>query len=145
VYVGDLSLGHTYTFYAQAVTDHTVLDEEGNELYTDQHWSYSAAVQFTPLDIRQNQVGVFPSNNGGNNGSNNFYTFDYTLNNGVDYVNEVVRGDALSYNEPICVDVDINDECIWEYPNPLTTDGLHDINYSNVDVITPVSYRGEVL
>ena len=125
-YVGDLELGHTYSFFAQAITSHSVyVDSEGWVLdYIHEHWSYTSSTEFTPLDVTQNQVSIFPTHNNGWNGPEHAGVSGLYLNagEGGDYWNDIVRGDGPSYN------------------SVLSGEGIADLNYANVEVATPVSF-----
>ena len=73
--IGDLTLGHTYTFEA-AVASYYYYQERWNGLFGDDYydadyvyWSTVASEPFTPLDVRQNQMAIYePENNDGCDG-----------------------------------------------------------------------------
>ncbi len=128
-YVGGLTLGHTYNFYVQADVEHYVYiwnETDGIWELENQHtdWYYQDAQEFTPLDVRQNQVGIFGDNNMHENGSDVYRTWVNGLGQ------EVVRGDS-SENEYT--------DLMFGTRTPYV--GLHDLNFSNVDVVTPLSLR----
>ncbi len=127
-YVGDLTLGHTYDFYVQADVEHYVyiwdpIDEVWELEYNHTDWYYQDTRDFTPLDVRQNQVGIFDDNNMHENGSTVYRTWINPLGQ------EVVRGDSS------------DNEMDPTYPNRGAYAGLHDLNFTNVDVITPFNLR----
>lgn len=84
-WIEGLELGHTYEFQAQYEVRTYMTWDDGNSDWYDTTTVYSIgfdrSVNFTPLDIRQNLVSQFPSDNDGRDGESEEEEYSDYLNN----------------------------------------------------------------
>ena len=139
--IGDLTLGHTYTFHA-ATTSYYYEEQAhyyfmgiGN-WYHDGDYVYWATVesnQFTPLDVRQNQMAIYePENNDGCDGPHcGSRNGDAVVGDGID-----IDGTNANYvsltNVDIVLPESIADDYISEEGN---LGGAYQNTYAEFDVI----------
>lgn len=114
-WIEGLELGHTYEFQAQVEVETVMVWEDGNDgdgitdftttVYT---LGFDRSVNFTPLDIRQNLVGILPGDNDGRDGENEYSWDDVWLDNDSGgYWNEFVIGDSVNNSNDDYTNVDV--------------------------------------
>lgn len=111
-WIEGLELGHTYEFQAQYEVEHYMYFDDGDSDWSDTTYVYTLgfdrSVNFTPLDIRQNLVGVLPGDNDGRDGENEYWE-DSEYLNGMSgwYWNYFVTGDADQFDQEQYTNVDV--------------------------------------
>lgn len=111
-WIEGLELGHTYEFQAQYVVETYMTWDDGNSSWFESDYVYTLgfdrSVNFTPLDIRQNLVGILPSDNDGRDGEDEYwYDEEYLYNWSNGYWNGFVTGDAEQYENTQYTNVDV--------------------------------------
>jgi hypothetical protein len=110
-WIEGLELGHTYEFQAQYEVETYMTWDDGNSSWWEDSTVYTIgfdrSVNFTPLDIRQNLVGVLPSDNDGRDGENEYWEESEDLNGWSWDWYYFVSGDAEQYENTQYTNVDV--------------------------------------
>ncbi|MEY3696964.1 MAG: hypothetical protein RJA41_614 [Actinomycetota bacterium] len=110
-WIEGLELGHTYEFQAQFEVRTDMYFDDGDSDWGSHDIVYTIgfdrSVNFTPLDVRQNLVGVVPSDNDGRDGENEYWWDQEDLNGWSWDWYEFVTGDAEQYENTQYTNVDV--------------------------------------